>query len=255
MKLRILSDIHCEFHPDKGKSFFNSLPELDEDIVIVAGDLSDSKSLIPALRNLCNRFKEKLILYTNGNHEAYSSSVDETEDRIKEFESDNEHENLEYLNNNVITVGPGVLEEGKPVYRFLGCTLWFPYQIGRVHEGEWAMNDFVYIKNIRNVVDQKNRESIKFLENNVTSNDIVITHHLPSYDSVHPKYTGSPLNKFFVGGAAHILQYHKPKLYIHGHSHCFRDYVDKSGSRVVCNPVGYPGEKDVGFNPNFTVEV
>ena len=42
-------------------------------------------------------------------------------------------------------------------------------------------------------------------------------------------------------------------LWIHGHTHTFFDYV-VSGTRVVCNPRGYPGEP-TGFVADFVVTV
>ena len=42
-------------------------------------------------------------------------------------------------------------------------------------------------------------------------------------------------------------------LWVHGHSHTAVDY-DVAGTRVVCNPRGYPGE-DTDFKPNLVLVV
>ena len=42
-------------------------------------------------------------------------------------------------------------------------------------------------------------------------------------------------------------------LWIHGHTHTVFDYV-VSGTRIVCNPRGYPKEP-TGFRPDFVVTV
>ena len=42
-------------------------------------------------------------------------------------------------------------------------------------------------------------------------------------------------------------------LWIHGHTHTLFDYCVR-GTRVVCNPRGYPGER-TGFRPDWTVEI
>jgi len=40
-------------------------------------------------------------------------------------------------------------------------------------------------------------------------------------------------------------------LWVHGHSHTAVDY-EVAGTRVVCNPRGYPGE-ETGFNPGLVL--
>lgn len=42
-------------------------------------------------------------------------------------------------------------------------------------------------------------------------------------------------------------------LWVHGHSHTAVDY-DVAGTRVVCNPRGYPGE-ETGFRPDLIIDV
>ena len=39
MKIQLASDIHCEFHDDKGRKFATDLAGEDVDVLVVAGDL------------------------------------------------------------------------------------------------------------------------------------------------------------------------------------------------------------------------
>lgn len=73
--------------------------------------------------------------------------------------------------------------------------------------------------------------------------DVIVTHHAPSYKSMHPRYFGNPLNPGFMTELAQsiLLMEHPPKLWVHGHVHDPFDYQIGS-TRVVCNPRGYPGE-------------
>lgn len=109
------------------------------------------------------------------------------------------------------------------------------------------------ILNFRDYVYKENENSVKFLSENITKNSIVVTHHLPTYKSVHPKYHGSELNRFFVCEMDNIIEKNKPNYWLHGHSHENQDYR-LFNSKVICNPYGYPGEsKD--FISNKIIEV
>ena len=86
---------------------------------------------------------------------------------------------------------------------------------------------------------------------------VVITHHAPSYASIHTKYLA---NTNLNGGYAtelsdEILDNSNIKLWVHGHTHESFDYMIGS-TRVICNPRGYTGyETNRTFNPNLVVEV
>lgn len=75
----------------------------------------------------------------------------------------------------------------------------------------------------------------------ISSEDVVVTHRLPSYRSVAPQFAGSLLNCYFVNDVESEMIACGPKMWIHGHTHTCFDYFI-AGTRVVCNPQGYPGE-------------
>ena len=78
---------------------------------------------------------------------------------------------------------------------------------------------------------------------------MVITHHAPSRQSIHPRYADSLLNACFVSDAEHVLGAARAQLWIHGHTHDSFDYA-VHGTRVVCNPRGY-AQAGVNENPHF----
>jgi hypothetical protein len=43
-------------------------------------------------------------------------------------------------------------------------------------------------------------------------------------------------------------------LWLHGHTHAAFDY-NVRGTRVVCNPRGYPRERVPNFNPSLVIEI
>ena len=119
---------------------------------------------------------------------------------------------------------------------------------------ESLLNDFYQIGDSRRIYEE-NVIAIKFLEDTVTSHDIVLTHHLPAPESVHPKYEGSDLNRFFLCDMAWLIEDRQPKLWVHGHTHCSCDYV-MGTTQVVCNPFGYAGhEINPAFNENLILEL
>jgi Icc-related predicted phosphoesterase len=75
---------------------------------------------------------------------------------------------------------------------------------------------------------------------------VVITHHAPSYQSIHERYRG---DHHMSGGYASdlsefILNHPQIKVWCHGHVHDFFEYRIGS-TRVVCNPRGY-----IGYEPS-----
>lgn len=89
---------------------------------------------------------------------------------------------------------------------------------------------------------------------------IVITHHLPSYKSIHPKYSHlSDTNGAFASNLDDLVKL--SYMWMHGHTHTSFDY--KIGdTRVICNPRGYckqgfdyTNKENKKFDDNFLIEI
>ena len=80
---------------------------------------------------------------------------------------------------------------------------------------------------------------------------VVITHFAPHPKSIAPAYTGHPANPGFVLDLSPLMG--RAALWIHGHTHTAFDYEVK-GTRVVCNPRGYPGEP-TGFRADLILDL
>ncbi len=105
------------------------------------------------------------------------------------------------------------------------------------------INDFRYIHNIE-LEDVIKRFNLFLAYVELNKPDIVVSHFAPSPMSIHPKYAGSDLNSYFCPDALGLLT-HKPRLWLHGHIHDPVEYeynTPTSCTRVVANPMGYPGE-------------
>ena len=237
MKLKLISDIHCEFHTDRGVSWINALDNTQTDVLVIAGDLGTTFYLQSAIRIFCERFSH--VIYVSGNHDHYYSSFNEVRALLHEIKYDNFH----YLDNSTINING---------QRFVGTTLWFRDDTTNVIYSS-GMSDFHVIKDIQTHVYSENAKAIKFLSNNIKANDIVITHHLPSYKSIDTRFRDSNLNRFFVCDMTDVILNSKPAYWLHGHTHQVCDYM-LGNTRILCNPFGYMHEY-TGFDDSFLLEI
>lgn len=239
LRIRILSDLHLEFHNDKGRALIDAIDPRDVDVLVIAGDLTVRQNMLGVLRMLCARFKR--VVYVLGNHEYYNSSMSRVEATIVEASVD--LANLDILNGNHVIID-GV--------RFVGCPLWFRRDDTA---NSSAMNDFRLIRDFGSWVYEENARCIDYLERTVRPGDVVVTHYLPSQRSVAPRYIGSPLNPFFVCDVGPLIFEQQPALWVHGHTHDSCDYRI-GATRVVCNPFGYKyHEENPRFDAGLTVEI
>jgi Icc-related predicted phosphoesterase len=238
MRVGLVSDLHFEFHRDGGGGLVAELAR-DCDVLVAAGDIAVGEGIRDALRLLCGAFER--VVYLPGNHEYYGTTRQHVIGLVDA--ACRRHENLSWLR-----PGASVIIGGQ---RFLGGTLWFPeHPTAPKH----ALNDFNLIRDFETWVYEENRETVAFLEGEVRSDDIVVTHHLPSPASTPDAFRDSPLNPFFVCDLEHLIRANQPKLWLHGHTHTSCDYL-AGKTRVVCNPFGYPRALNARFDPAKILEV
>lgn len=247
MKLHILSDLHTEF-----ADF--SPPDVDADIVILAGDIGVG---LGGIEWAANKFPKSPVIYVPGNHEYYRQDIGLTGDLIRQSPK-----NIHVLNNDKIVFN-GV--------RFLGSTLWTDF---RLHgEGEaWfarqrakrSIEDFASIKHRGLTFTPEHSVELheigrawieRELEAAFDGPTVVVTHHLPASMSIARQYANDPLNPAFASSLEDLIERYHPELWIHGHTHVPCDY-ELFKTRIVCNPRGYPRENtDGAFDPSLLVEV
>ena len=231
MKIELISDIHFEFHRDNGKSFVNSLDSSDVDVLVIAGDLDLALNIRNSLKMFCDIYPK--VVFVQGNHEYYShGTMSNTEVEL----ACKENSNLTWLNNNVAEID-GI--------RFIGGTLWFrddPLAVKyRVN-----MSDFLVIPNFLDWVYLENAKTIELFKNEMKEGDVVISHHLPTKQSISKIYKNDPLNPFFLCDIEDIIREKRPALYLHGHTHESMDY-NIDNTRIVCNPLGYPHMQNINY--------
>lgn len=208
MKIALISDLHLDVS-------FITVPELeipkDTDLIIMAGDLHpNDKSRNKYLKSLENIAP---VLFIPGNHDYWGS-----------------------------TPADPVCEIVYPEPIIAGTTLWTKLTDTQWELYKWGLNDyrFMYDQTQEKYNETHEREKSFLLGSEA---DIIVSHHCPTYRSVHPRFAGDALNCCFANDLeADILALREPpKLWIHGHTHEPMDYwVGKT--HVICHPRGYPGE-------------
>ena len=243
MRLQLLSDLHFEFHADAGREFVESLDPSGVDVLVLAGDIAVGAGIPDALALFCGRYENSVVVYVHGNHEFYGSDR-ETVVALTRRAAE-AHRNLVYLDATFSMVLG---------HRFIGAPLWF----GRhpmADRLKRAMADFGQIAGFESWVYDENARALRLFESELSEGDIVVTHHLPTYRSVAPRFSGHPLNPFFVCDVEDLIVERKPRLWLHGHTHCSVRY-ELGATTVLCNPFGYAGrELNSDFRESFFVDV
>jgi len=244
MRIRVLSDLHLE------DSLWNAPPARAE-VVVLAGDIANGVAGV----EWAKRSFDVPVLYISGNHEPFDADFHETAAAIRAAAA----------GSNVI-----VLDRGETVVagvRFLGATLWSDFELDGPDARDRALAelpriapDFRVVRFGRRLFTTDDwialhRADRAWLEARLTEafagSTVVVTHFLPHPQSIGPKFAGHPFNPGFASDLSHLMG--RVPLWIHGHTHTALDYV-VDGTRVVCNPRGYPHER-TGFRPDLVVEV
>lgn len=252
LRLNILSDLHL------GHAGL-PLPDVDADVVILAGDISRPEAAIAWARNIACP-----VVYVPGNHEFYGSNVSET---IKSLRHHAKGTDIHILDNEEAVIH-GV--------RFVGSTLWTDFNLGgaalrdqSIKEALAFIRDFVRIESDvapgttlspdeLEAIFNTNREWLQnALNTPFDGTTVVVTHHAPSRKSIHPRFAESLVNTCFVSDSDYLLGVERAQLWVHGHTHDSFDY-SVQGTRVVCNPRGYSRDgvnENANFDPNFLIEL
>jgi predicted phosphodiesterase len=250
MKLNILSDLHLS----RGAL---PLPRNGADAVVLAGDIARPKEAAAWAAGF-----DTPVLYVPGNHEFYGGSIAGT---VRELKERCAGSNVRVLDNDAVVVG-GV--------RFLGSTLWTDFRLfgegekrlAAMREASRFMRDFQAIRSGDGLFTPGDAAALfdahaRWLEGRLAEPHdgptVVITHHAPSRNSIHPRFAGSLLNACFVSDAERLIDARRACLWIHGHTHDSFDYR-VNGVRVVCNPRGYAKDgvnENPAFDADFAVEL
>jgi predicted phosphodiesterase len=251
MKLHVLSDLHLEF------ADFIPGPA-DADVVVLAGDIGKGAHGIGWARAT---FPDHDIIYVAGNHEFYGCNRLEI---LAKLRIEARECGVHFLDDEAVVID-GV--------RFLGTTLWTDFELFGSDDKPWCMKDAGDFMNDFRVIYEGDKvfspmdsvrlhqKSLAWLEHELQrpfdGKTVVVTHHLPSRQSVAERFQKSALSAAFASNLEHLLG-EPAVLWIHGHTHDSMDY-EVMGTRVICNPRGYvlssSGPENFDFDPGLVVEV
>jgi predicted phosphodiesterase len=244
MRLLVYSDLHHEISRYEPRA-------VAADLVVLAGDIDNGTAGIEWARR---SFRGRIV-YVPGNHEYYQGEFDATQRALREAASRAEVDFLD-CDQRIID---GV--------RFLGCTLWTDYSLAAPADRPAVIE--------RSRRYNPDHTSIRFGERNFAPEDavtlcaahrawlgtqldagfdgptVVITHFAPHRRSIAPAFANHASNPGFIVPLDELMG--RAQLWIHGHTHTAFDYT-VSGTRVVCNPRGYPDET-TGFRFDRVYEV
>lgn len=265
MRLHILSDLHIEFAPFEP-------PATDADAVVLAGDIHTGTRGIAWARAA---FPRQTLIYLAGNHEFYRAHWDGLLPRLRREAA---RHDVRFLEGDQIEIA-GV--------RFLGASLWTDFDyFGPARRREAMAACVEYLADFRLIqasdapasapgsvpandpgevpglgaglltpaqVRRRHLQSRAWLEGQLDAPwdgpTVVLTHHLPGAGSVAARFENDLGNAGFASHLDHLMG--RAALWVHGHTHDSFDYRI-AGTRVLCNPRGYPVAGGASFeNPQF----
>jgi Icc-related predicted phosphoesterase len=231
--------------------------QTDADVIVAAGDIATKGRGIKWLRE---SFPGKPVVYVAGNHEYYGNAIPHFTDKLREEATEY---SVHFLENTYCVIGDVL---------FLGCTLWTDFDLfGDRHKGKAlaseSMNDYQMIRvdpKLRKATPEDtlkwHRGSVEFVKAAAKSPAakgkklVVVTHHAPSLESCAPHYRQDKLSSSFASNLEPLVEEVGAKLWVHGHCHTAVGY-QIGPTRVICNPKGYPSERNNGFTGGLVVEV
>ena len=244
MNIQYCSDLHIEF--PKNKAFLKENPiQPVGDILVIAGDLVPF-AVIDKHKDFFNYCADHFeqTYWIPGNHEYYGSDITQKSGSFHEKIRPNVH----LLNNKII--------EHENI-RLLFTILWTKIDPMHQWEIERGMNDFHVIKygGFRFTADRVNlfyEENKRFLTNALVENsektNVVVTHHVPTFQYYPPQFRGSILNEGFAVELADFIEEHQPSYWIYGHHHHNTPLFKIGETSLLTNQLGYV---EMGEHLNF----
>lgn len=252
LRLWVMSDLHLDIN----WKFPFAMPEPRpaHDAVVIAGDIGEGLAAgvgwIAA-----QRLNAVPVIYVAGNHEFYAR--DRFDELVAGRNAAAQHRNIHILERDELTIGN---------IRILGCTLWTDYTL--YGDAEQAMRDAGKFLSDHAAISNNGRRWTPYdaraehsasrdwlasrLQAEHSGATVVVTHHLPTEQSVAPRFRANRITPAFASNLDHLVG--EADVWIHGHTHAAFDY--RLGKcRVVNNPRGYLTREQTGFRNDLIVEV
>lgn len=260
MKIRLLSDLHLE-----GNRFYYDYK--GEDVVVLAGDIHTQGRHDWLLDQIDSKVR---VLFVPGNHEYYGAIFEIANGAFRKLEE--KYPNFKFLHNESIIIDD---------VEFFGGTMFTDLNLyGDVDRSAMmarrGIADFTWISRMNEIPEDFDMSYYHPMERRWTTDDhieefnrfcnnledwikqprelkrVVISHFVPHPEASDQRFSGSPLNPYFI---AHMGDYFEDvDLWLFGHTHSSCDMTLR-GCRLVCNPHGYGSENSSGFRNDLILEI
>lgn len=219
MKLKIASDLHLNcYNKEEQDRIREHVIEGEYDYLVLPGDIMGSKMV-------ARKWPWPKMIYVHGNHEFYREGYDRDEET------------------NRVEVHDG--------RKFVCSTMFSKLNPSDLYDIVHGITDFGYVTVDR--FESLHQEAIEFLRKEVEKDCIVVTHFVPTFQSMHPQYKDSRLNSFFITELSDLIIEREPAVWIYGHTHSTFDFM-LGKTRMICNPFGYNHEP-TNYDENCIIEV
>jgi predicted phosphodiesterase len=244
--IQITSDLHLEYHqhPVNISTFLTpKSPNL-----AILGDLG-----YPTLPNFKDFLKQVSksydhVFYVSGNHEYYNDKpMDEVKLMIHDVVS--EFNNIYFLDNDAVYCDN---------VKILGTTLWtkiLPTIKNNISNDHYHIkvkkDDQIVPLSFKDVNDMY-YHNVKFLETNINNDyTLVLTHHLPSYQLITPRYKHFKHQYLFASSLDYLVR--KADIWCSGHTH---EPIQLKIGDCLCavNPYGYHDKYQL-YNKELVIKI
>ena len=253
MKIQYASDLHLEFRDNASYLKHNPLKVVG-DILILAGDIGylgdQNYQAHPFWDWASENFKQ--VIVGMGNHEFY---------KFFDISTLNNGYKLQIRHNVAAYYNSVVSIEDMDI---IISTLWSHIPLKEASFTEQVISDFRRIL-FQGVLltfadfNKEHRRCLDFVKTAVTESDadhkIVVSHHVPSFRMLCPKFKGSKANGAFTVELADYIEKSGINYWIYGHSHYNID-MRIGNTLCVSNQLGYVfNNEHLTFRPDAVIEI
>jgi len=250
MTIQYASDLHLEF--SQNRDFIKAYPlEPKGDVLLLAGDIVPFAVMhkhADFFSYVSDHFK--YVYWVPGNHEYYNSDLADRCGMLHEKIKDNV-----FLVNNTSMVHEDV--------QFIFSTMWSKISPAYAWQIERGMSDFHVIRYKGKLFsyedyNQLHEESFLFVKETLEAKsaikNIVVSHHIPTFQNYPAQYKGSVLSEAFAVELFDFIDSAGPDCWIYGHHHSNTPDFIIGNTKLLTNQLGYVkyGEQ-VGFDSGKTI--
>ncbi|MCW3128179.1 MAG: metallophosphoesterase [Bacteroidetes bacterium] len=235
MKIQYCSDLHLEF-PENDLLLQRSPLEVAGDVLILSGDIVPFR-FMSKFAHFFDYISDhyKTVYWLPGNHEYYGSDASERSGEV-----------YEEIRSNVFLVNNIAVKEGD--LRLVFSTLWAYIHPDNEYFITKGISDFRAIKYKHrqlqaNHFNYLHHTCMTFLKNTlnekVSGQTIVATHHVPTKLNYPAQYKNSVYNDAFVVELYDLIADTQPDYWIYGHHHTNTPAFNIEKTVLLTNQLGY----------------